>query len=676
MTNSINVGSNIQSDAAIHWASAVSFFENGQIHEAFAACQRVLALEPHNFDAVLLVGKVVNRLGQQAMAENLLRAALSIQPDSVDALSELGSVLTSQGKLEQALECLLKTHELEPTAKSNFNVATVLFDLGRMNEALQYCQKALSIAPDFLPALVRAGMIYFKRDDLHNAQDCLSKALLLAPDDVDALNILAWVKINLGLPDEALPYLKKVLAQNPANEFALARMQDANFYMQDHSSTKEAFYNAGLTDAAESLARDDLARDDSVENHNFLLKCYLVNKKHSALDYFQECRNWAKSHEHEDALPLASEFKNDRNPERRLRVGIVGDYFVGVIGAYTLDHFFRKYDRSKLEVYCYNFGPGEDYLRTALDRYRDISQLSGQDFFELVRDDAIDIMLDINGRIRTPNYFETLLRQPAPIQVNWYNLPCTVGVKAYNYAIADDYCVRDGEEGLFVEKVFKMPTGTICAWTMGEPPVPPPPPVVRNGYVTFGCFGDFFKVSEGVLATWAELLGRVPGSRLYLKSNNLRLQSERQRVSDFFRHRGVEPQRLMLEGMSSFAQMKKCYEWVDIALDTFPYSSGSTTINALFQGVPVIAIDGQDWRGRSTAAVLAGCKLEKFIAKDVAGYLDLACALAADRAQLVDLRASLGRRFSDSPQCQAEQFARNFESRLRMMWHDWLRQSN
>lgn len=676
MTISTNAGNDIQPDAAIHWANAVLFFESGEIREAFASCQRVLELEPGNFGAVLLVGRIVNQLGQHAAAENFLRAALSIQPDSVDTLSELGFALTSQGKLEQSLECFLKAHELEPSARSNFNVATVLFDLGRMDEASQYCRKAVSMAPDFIPALVRMGMIYFKCDDLHNAQDCLSKALLLAPGDVDALNILAWVKISLGQPDEALPYLKKVLSKNPGNEFALARMQDANMHMQDHSFAKEAFYNAGSVEAAESLARDDLARDDSVENHNFLLKCYLVNKKHSALDYFQECRNWARSHEHEDALPLPAEFKNDRNPDRRLKVGIVGDYFVGVIGAYTLDHFFRKYDRSRLEVYCYNFGPGGDYLRTVLDRYRDISQLSSQEFFELIRDDAIDIMLDINGRIRTPNYFETLLRQPAPIQVNWYNLPCTVGVKAYNYAIADDYCVRDGEEGLFVEKVFKMPIGTICAWTMGVPPVPPPPPLVRNGYVTFGCFGDFFKISEDVLTAWVDLLGRVPGSHLYLKSNNLRLQSERQRVAEFFRQRGVDPQRLVLEGMSSFAQMKKCYEWVDIALDTFPYSSGSTTINALFQGVPVIAIDGQDWRGRSTAAVLAGCKLEKFIAKDVAGYLDLACALAADQAQLVDLRASLGRRFSDSPQSQVEQFARNFESRLRMMWHDWLRQSH
>jgi predicted O-linked N-acetylglucosamine transferase (SPINDLY family) len=127
--------------------------------------------------------------------------------------------------------------------------------------------------------------------------------------------------------------------------------------------------------------------------------------------------------------------------------------------------------------------------------------------------------------------------------------------------------------------------------------------------------------------------------------------------------------------MSSFNQMKKCYEWVDIALDTFPYSSGSTTINALWQGVPVIAIEGTDWRGRSTAAVLAACGLERFIVKDVANYLSKGSELAADAAQLAELRAGLGRRMAASPQWQIGPFSRNFESVLRQIWHDWLRQA-
>lgn len=674
MANGITAGNTEQSDAATHWANAVSSFGNGQIHEAIAFCQKLLELEPEHFDAVQLIGKAAKQLGQLAHAESFFRAALTMRPDSIDTLNELGAVLMSLGRLEQALECFRRTLELHPDSyQANFNISTVLFAMDRIPEALQYCRASIALKPDFAAAHVRHGMIHYRLEDIHSALQSLNEAYLLAPDDIDVLNLLALNKIALGLPDDAVLYLERVLSRFPGDPFANARMLEARSFMQDSSSAREALYNSGFVDLAEKMAREDLSRIDSVENHNFLLKCYLVSNRHSASDYFQESREWARAHEHEDALPSPCEFRNDRDPDRRLRVGIVGDYFLSVIGKFTLYPFFRQYDRDKIELYCYNFGAGAEELRPVVDCYRDISQMSGEDFFNLVRGDAIDIMLDINGRIRTPNYFETLLRQPAPIQVNWYNLPCTVGVKAFNYVISDEYCIREGEEGVYVEKVFRMPTGMICAWDMEGAPVVARPPSERNGYITFGCFGDFFKVSEDVLDVWTKLLNLVPDSRLYLKSNNLRLLSERKRVSEFFSARGIAPERLILEGLSLFNAMKKCYDWMDIALDTFPYSSGSTTINALWQGVPVVAIEGEDWRGRSTAAVLAGCRLDDLIAKDVDGYIRLACALAADPARLADLRANLGKRVAASPQWDVEAFTRNFETRLRMIWHDWLK---
>jgi predicted O-linked N-acetylglucosamine transferase (SPINDLY family) len=654
-------------------AQAASFFQGGHMQDTIASCQKILARDPENFAATHLVGKAAKQLGQHMLAESFFRAAIVIKPNSAEALSDLGLALMSQGKLDESLSYHLQAlgHATD-SPETHFNISTVLFDLGRMQESLQHCRATLSLLPASVPALVRMGMIHYKLDELHQAQASLDSAFLLAPDDISVLSLRTLIKINIGLPDEALTDVARILFQHPEDPFAIS-MRNAIARTQDCSSPKDALYNAGLIDLAESLARDELTAVDSVQNHNFLLKCYLVNSKHSALDFLQECREWSKEHAHEELLPQPKEFKNNRNPERRLRLGIVGDYFAGVIGAYTLLPFFKLYDRDKLEVYCYNFGPGGEYIQPVVDHYRDISQLSGEDFFKLVRHDVIDIMLDINGRMRTPNYFEALLRQPAPIQINWYNLPCTIGVKAFNYVITDDYCVRDGEENLFVEKVIRMPIGTICAWDMGDPPIVPPPPVTRNGYVTFGCFGDFFKVNENVLNVWANLLERVPDSHLYLKSNNLRLSAERERVSGFFRQRGIAAERLRLEGYSNYNQMKKCYEQVDIALDTFPYSSGSTTINALWQGVPVVAIDGNDWRGRSTAAVLAGCGLERFVANDVAGYIDLACMLAADSPQLHDLRANLGMCFSFSPQSRVGEFARHFEERLRTIWHDWLK---
>lgn len=674
--NSNLAQSNAPSGVAALLEAAVALHRRGQLAEAIMAYQKVLAQDPANFDAYHALGQAANKMGQQTMAEGFFRAALSIRPDSAAALNEFGMLLLASERLDQALDCFLKALELCPDSPEvNFNAATAYYDKGDMDAAMRYYQTALALKHDSVSAHSRVGMIHFTRDhDLSEAWESFVRAHHLEPDNIDVLNLLAKIRINQGRSDEAIPYVSKVLSQHPEHQMASMLMKHAEADIQDHTPAKEAFFNSGLIDLAEALARDDLSKDNSVENHNFLLKCYLASDRHTAADYFRESREWSKLHAHEELLPHPGDFKNDRNPDRRLKVGIVGDYFDSVIGAHTLYPYFRAHDRSKIELYCYNFGIGEAKIRPIVDQYRDIRKLPGADFFALVRRDEIDIMLDINGRIRSPNYFETLLRQPAPIQLNWYNLPCTVGVKAYNYVITDEYCVREGEENVFVEKIFKMPPGTICAWDMGEPPVVARPRCETNGYVTFGCFGDFFKVNERVLATWADLLGQVPRSRLYLKSNNLRLPAECVRVRDFFKRRGIDAERLILEGMSHYKHMKKSYELIDIALDTFPYSSGSTTINALWQGVPVITIEGNDWRGRSTGAILAGAGLDRFIAGDTAGYIAKAAALAADPARLVELRATLGKHVAASPQWQVAAFARNFESRLRMIWQDWLRE--
>lgn len=663
-----------RTDSQDAWARAQDCFERAAWHESLIACQQAVEADPAHFDALLLAGRAARQMGQQVIARNLLQAALGLRPDSTGALFELGTVLQLLKQPELELDCYRQILRLHPdSAQANFAACTVLYDLGRMDEAMSYCQTVLALQPEYPDAQLRMAMIHYRRNDLHRSLESLYRLQASAPGNLHAFNLIALNKIALGLPDEAVPYLEQVLARQPDDAFARTNLQDAQQRMRETATPKEALYNSGLIDEAERLAREDLARDDSVENHNFLLKCYLASARHSAHDLYLEGREWARSHEHEEALPSPASFRNKREPNRRLRIGIVGDYFAGVIGSQTLIPWFKLYDRSRIELFCYNFGPGGEYIRPLVDRYRDISQMTGDSFFKLVRDDVIDIMLDINGRIRTPNHFETLLRQPAPIQVNWYNLPCTVGVQAFNYVISDGYCIRAGEEGDYVEKVFRMPIGTICAWDMGKPPVVPPPACLENGYITFGCFADFFKIGEEVLAVWAGLLARVPGSRLYLKSNNLRVRAERDRISAFFAAHGIAADRLIMEGLSTLSQMKKCYEWVDIALDTFPYSSGSTTINALWQGIPVVAIEGSDWRGRSTAAVLAGAGLEEFVTRDVAAYIDKAAALAASPARLAGLRATLGRRMAASPQWDVKTFARDFEKTLRDIWQDWLK---
>lgn len=662
------------SDVGVDLHRAIDLHNRGRLPEALQLYQQVLARDSGNFDAIHLTGVAALQLGKLGLAERLITAAVAVKPDSAEALNNLGSVLSEANRLEEALQRYLEALAHRPDYPEAYsNLGNVLLKLERLDDAEQCFLAALRLNRNFVPAHGGLGRVQYKRSDLPAAEVHFAQGHALDPNDRDILCNLALLRIERGTPEEALPFLTSVLARSADYQPAIDLREMVGARTQKDVSERDARFFAGEIDVAETMVREELARDNSLENHNFLLKCYLASPRHTARDYFDESRDWAIRNAREDLLPSATDFRNDRDPDRRLRVGIVGDYFDSTIGTYTLYPFFRHYDRSRLEITCYNFGGGEAAIRPVVDRYRGVRGSSQEAFFDQVQADAIDVMLDINGRLRTPNFFAAMLRQPAPVQVNWYNLTATVGAKAYNYLLADGYSVRPEDEELYVEKVFRMPDGTISSWDLGAPPRVPGPALDRHGAPTFGCFADFFKVNEDVLAAWVALLRRVPGSRLYLKSNNLRLEAQRRRVAEYFQAHGIGRDRLLIEGPSPYAIMKRLYELVDVALDTFPYSSGSTSINALWQGVPVIAISGVSWRERNTASILAGAGLQRFIASDVEDYIAKAEALARDRAELARLRAGLGDLLIASPQWQVREFALNFESRLRAMWQDWLR---
>ncbi|MFO0524510.1 MAG: tetratricopeptide repeat protein [bacterium] len=652
---------------------AVGLHNEGRVREAIALYRKLHEDDPSNFDAVHLMGVAALHLGELALAARLVEAAIALRPDAAEAHNNLGSVRSAAGDREAALQPYLAAIHHRPAYPEAFgNLGNVLLELGREDEARACFDEATRLTPGCVQGASGTGRLRYRAHDLAGAQEALEHGLACNPASAELLLNLSLVVVERGLPDQALPLLDRLPGAGQDNPVAADLRHLAVARMQPDPLERDRLYHGGLIDQAEALARADLARTNTVDHHNFLLKCYLASPRHDARAYFDESRAWASEYAGESALPDPASFPNDRDPERRLRVGLVGDYIDGMIGRQALYPFFRQYDRSRIELTCYNFGGGGDVLPSLVDRYRGVHGIGDAAFFEQVRADRIDIMLDINGRLRTPNFFDAMLRQPAPVQVNWFNLTATVGARAYNYLVADDYCVPPGDRHLYVEKVFNMPNGTISAWDMGPPPAVPPPPIERNGHPTFSCFGDFFKVNGEVIEAWARLLHRAGRSKLYLKSANLRLRAERERVAAAFARLGIDGERLILEGPSPYEAMKRLYAQVDVAIDTFPYSSGSTSFTALWQGVPVVAVGGDEWRSRNTASILVGAGLHDYIARDVDDYIERAVALAEDVDHLRRQRRDLAAFLLETPQWQTGRFAVEFEARLRAIWRDWL----
>jgi protein O-GlcNAc transferase len=264
-------------------------------------------------------------------------------------------------------------------------------------------------------------------------------------------------------------------------------------------------------------------------------------------------------------------------------------------------------------------------------------------------------------------------QRAAPVQASWLGFPATTGVPAMDWLIADSLMVPPGAEGEFTERVARLATVAWCYTPPDDAPaVAQVPPASARGHVTFASFSNPAKLNEGLLACWAALLEAVPGSRLLLKYLGLDDAIARDRIVAIMARHGVGAARLAFAGWTPHVDMLAAYGEVDVALDPFPFAGATTTLEALWMGVPVVTLEGATMAGRTSAALLRAAGLAKLVAKDSATYVALASALARDRNYLAALRGGLRSGLAASPVMDGGGFSRTYEALLRGLWRDWL----
>ena len=380
---------------------------------------------------------------------------------------------------------------------------------------------------------------------------------------------------------------------------------------------------------------------------------------------------WDQQH----AAPLRSAwrpFDNDRDPDRPLRLGFVSYDFRRSIACFMVRAFegLRSLD---CETYCYATGSARDDLTeriaAASDAWRPACGLSDQELADQIRADRVDLLFDLSGHASKHSLLA--FAQAAPIQLTWMGYVGTTGLSAMDYLVADRYQVPEGTDMHYRERVIRLPDGYVCYDPPRYAEEVGPLPVFASGHVTFGCFNKTPKIGPDVVAVWAEILLRVPGSRLLLKYKGLDDPGLCARYLDLFAGRGLDPGRIEFEGESSAAAMLATYGRVDVALDPFPYSGGLTTCEALWMGVPVVTCPGETFAGRHSLSHLTNVGLTETITRDLGDYVERAVALAQDLPRLAALRAGLRPRMAASPLCDGDRFARNLLEALRAAWREW-----
>jgi predicted O-linked N-acetylglucosamine transferase (SPINDLY family) len=346
----------------------------------------------------------------------------------------------------------------------------------------------------------------------------------------------------------------------------------------------------------------------------------------------------------------------------------VGFFIEGVLHALT------NRSSESLEIYAYSNLSKVDAIteriRALCHHWREVFALSDEEAVQLIKNDEIDILIDLSGhsgRTRLPVF----AWKPAPVQVSWLGYFDTTGVEAIDYLIADPLTLPESEEIYFTETIWRLPDTRLCFTPPDTNVTIRSLPALAEKQFTFGCFNNLNKMGESVVELWARVLIAVPNSRLFLKARQLYQPLARESVIEQFGRHGIEPSRLILEGPESRANYLAAYNRVDIALDPFPYTGGTTTTEALWMGVPVLTLSGEHFLSRQGLGLLANAGLTEWVASDPDDYVSRAVSHASNLERLAGLRSQLREQVLASPIFDAARFAVHFDAALRNMWKKW-----
>jgi predicted O-linked N-acetylglucosamine transferase (SPINDLY family) len=635
----------------------------GQPREAAAAGREALHLDPNQPAAHCHLGCALHDQGQLEDAVAEFRHAIRLTPDFAEAHCYLGNVLCKQGKLEEAIAATRRAIEIRPDyVEAHSNIAAVLQQLGRLDEAVVACRQAIRIAPGYADAHYNLGCALSNQHRHAEAIAAWRQAVRIQPGYREALANLGNGLRELGELQDAIVASREAIRVAPDHAPGHASLGAA---LSDQANFDEAF--AAYQEAIR-------LKPDFVEASSALLACMNYSERVSPAVLFEAHRSWHERYGRPARRPLA--YANDRSEGRRLRVGYVSPDFRGHSVAQFLEPLLRNHDRNEIEIFCYAEVSAPDSWTKRFEELADhwvvTTAMSDDALAERIRGDCIDILVDLAGHT-SKNRLMVFALKPAPLQITWLGYPNSTGLEAIDYRLVDAVTDPPGEaDALASETLARLPGCFLC---YGGPPAAPastPPPCLATGEVTFGSFNNPAKLSGATLDTWARLLLRLPQARLLLKGKPFCDASTRVLYLDGLVRRGVAAQRVEL-----VAQLPErnahlaLYNRIDIALDPFPYNGTTTTCEALWMGVPVVALLGDRHASRVSASLLSAIGLNDLIADSPEAYIETAVALADDQARLAELRLSLRPRMAASPLCDAPAFAREVEAAYRIMWRRW-----
>ncbi|MGA3066787.1 MAG: tetratricopeptide repeat protein [Tepidisphaeraceae bacterium] len=550
------------------------------------------------------------------------------------------------------------------TIQQAFALANQHHEAGRLAEAEKMYRQILQQQPGHADALHYLGLIAHQVGQNAAAVDLIRRGLAINPNLPEAHNNLGNVLKNTGKPDEAIECYRRAIALRPDFPAAYGNLGSG---LKERGEMDEAI--AVYRRAIESFSRENSRGSNHAYVHSNLVYALHFHPDYDAGAIAQEYRRWNRMH----AAPLKGmiqEHRNDREPQRRLRVGYVSPDFRWHAVGRNLLPLLSNHDRGKFEIICYAQVLRPDaltkLLREKSDGWRNIVGMPDEQVAKQIRDDRIDILVDL--ALHTgDNRLLVFAHKPAPVQVSYLGYCSSTGLETIDYRFSDPYMdPADFDVSCYSERTVRLPSTYWCYQSTRS--TADEAFEKKPGEIIFGCLNTFSKASPQAQAFWARLLLAVPESRLVIHAAE---GTHRDNFSKRFAAAGVDPGRIEFFPTISYDAYMQMHRRVDVALDPFPYGGGITTLDCIWQGTPVVTLSGRTAVGRGGRSILSNLGLTDLIAATPDEYVRIAADLARDSDRRAQLRKTLRTRLMDSPLRNGAGFARDVEGAYREMWRRW-----
>ncbi|UQV44382.1 tetratricopeptide repeat protein [Janthinobacterium lividum] len=624
-------------------------------------CARVLRLQPDDAQAC---GQLAIAYGAAEERDNALKyfqQAIDLAPGKAANHRQLADYYSTIKRYPLAVEAYRRTLELDSGDSETHNhLGVALQELEQYEAATASYERALELEPKNISALCNLGSTRQAQKQLEHAKQTYLAALAIDPAFERAHFALGNCYVLMNEPLLALECYHKTLEINPD-------------YRDAYVNISATFSNIGRIEEAIETCRKGLAVCPLWET---LFSNYLFLLSHSTeIDpqaLFAEHQRFSDTFETHIAKGRAGH-NNTRDPLRTLKVGFVsGDLHNHPVPHFLIPILENIADGARLSLYAYHNNPQNDditeRLREVIPHWRQVEHLSDPDLGQLIRDDGIDILIDLSGHTGK-NRLLMFAAKPAPVQASWIGYPLTTGLQSIDYYLGDQYFTPPNELGdQFSEKLLLLPACVPFLPSKLAPSVQPAP-ALTNGYITFGSFNRTNKINRQVIARWARVLRAVPDSKMIVAA--MPKSEAPPQLAAWFAEEGIAQERLTFEGRTGMAQFMAIHHRIDICLDAFPYCGSTTTLHALWMGVPTLTTAGPTMPSRAGNMILRQVELDDFIATDEDDLVRKSVAMAANPMLLGAYRFSMRHRLERSVLGKPKLITEGLENGLRIIWQRW-----